>query len=154
MTLIRSIDEFKGVSLHIDFKRIMHYIEHVELRYVNSLLGDELYADLQKKNSDNRANNLLLIEKLKPAIAYYAYAEAIMNESDKLTPTGLVNKINDYSSPVDGQTLMFKHKKSCRDADFFIAEALDFLKENSDKYPLWKQNYQIRGCKSINISFL
>lgn len=154
MTLIKDISQFKAVSLNMDYQRMMHYIEHVELRYIKSLLGEELYEDIQKEDSSNKANNDKLLEKLTPAIAYYAYGEAMMNESDKLTPTGLVNKVNDYSNPVDGNAIMFKYKKACRDAEFFVAEALDFLLEYKDDFPLWERGQPKRSCKRVNVSFL
>ena len=153
MTLVSGID-LRPISGNIDRPRLDKYFEHVESRYIVPLLGQELYDDLLDEDSDNRTNNLLLIEKLNPAIQHYVYGELMMHEQDKMTPTGLVNKVNEYSQPVSGNALMYKYQKSCRDAEFYISETVDFLTEKKDDFPLWIRNKVKSSCKNINIGFI
>ncbi|WP_207426000.1 hypothetical protein [Pedobacter sp. SYSU D00535] len=133
-------------------KKINMHIEHAQQFDLKPLLGDVLYYDLLKNSTEEKYVTLLdgqeyevngvpvLFKGLKPAIVHFATARVLPNISSQITPSGMFQKRNEFSDPVDFRDISRQVKYFESLAHGYWAEARAFLDQNSDTYTHWRSN--------------
>jgi hypothetical protein len=156
MNKLITLDDIKAVrqiSSNVDnVESIDPYIIEAQIIDLRKLLGVKFFNVFRKEiettpTPPDRATDILngckyFVDEteiefagIKPLIAYYAYARALPNLGKRVTRTGAVKKINNFSDPVEKDELadMIIEAKSI--AKVFEEDLLYFLHNNKETYP-------------------
>lgn len=88
---------------------------------------------------------------IKPLIAYYAYARAIPNIGKRVARFGVVQKITEFSEPVDPKELAAMVIEAKSNAKIYEEDLLYYLNNNKDTYPEFHST-STKVRTSVNIS--
>lgn len=144
-------------------KKLDPYILQAQLMDLRPILGEEMYWDfmadfeaspkLAKYNAiyegsvyqDRRGNNIKQ-EGLIPVMCYFAYSRYVLNKQANDTAYAIVNKTNDYSTPVEYKVIQGMSNNARTLANDYMRGVIRFLNHNYKDYPLWRS-----GCGRGNI---
>jgi len=172
--MIRLIDEatiklYKGLSNNINVtKELYPHIDEAQEFDLRPWLGESFYLWILETfdSTPLDADLVALLDGgvytydgdqyenpgLKKALSYLAYARYSILANAQSTPTGFVQKSNQYSEPISGAQLTRITKQNESGANALQKRVEDFLNRNSDNYPLWKTCKAGNRKKSIRIN--
>lgn len=129
-------------GLNIEPKELVSSIETTQFINTRDILGKLLYDDLDTKITNGNLNEREseLYEILKYAIAFRTLETAIPFLSMKLTPKGVINKNDEYSSSVDLNSLKYVRAELNSKAEYFEKRANDYLCLYMSDFPLWSKS--------------
>lgn len=118
-------------------------IKRVEEIQIQEILGSELYMDLKTKlkAGNPSEDELVLIEKIKPVVAYYALADSIPQASFELTSSGLrIVNTNDgirTSQIADSDLITARTQLNVSLGKRYEALLVNYLNDNAESFTLW-----------------
>ena len=150
---VNDIKAVRQISSNVDnVESIDPYIIESQIVDLRKLLGVKFFNVFRKEiettpTPPDRATDILngckyIVDDIeiefagiKPLIAYYAYARALPNLGKRVTRTGAVKKLNNFSDPVEKGELadMVIEAKSL--AKVYEEDLLYFLNNNKETYP-------------------
>lgn len=166
---VSDIKERKGISNNINLtKELNPHIDEAQEFDLRSWIGESFYLDILDKFVNNPTDTDFLNlfngteytykgdkyehQGIKGVLVYLAYARYIGAANAQSTPTGFVQKNNQYSDPISGSQITRMVKQNESGANTFQRRVEDFLNRNADNYPLWKTCKSGSRKKSITIN--
>lgn len=163
------IKERKGLSNNINLaKELDPHIEEAQEFDLRSWIGESFYLDIMDKFENNPTDPVFLElfdgvkytydgneyehQGIKGVLVYLAYARYIGAANAQSTPTGFVQKNNQYSDPISSSQITRMIKQNESGANTFQRRVEDFLNRNSSSYPLWNVCKKGSRKKSIRIN--
>ena len=158
----------KGLSnnLNVD-KELNPHIDEAQDFDLKPWIGVSFYLDLIDKfeSSSTDADFLALMNGgvytydgdkyenpgIKNVLIYLSYARYSALSNAQNTPTGFVQKTNQYSEPISNAQLTRIIKQNQSGANTLQQRVEDFLNRNESKYPLWKNCNKGNRKKSVRI---
>jgi hypothetical protein len=153
------IEKYRQVSKGKDDQIINHSIQDAEITLLKPLLGELLYNDLVRNESENRYQMLLerteynyngnwyVSDGIKAVLAHFTYSKYILLHSEVDTPFGVVQKSSQYSTPSDLNTKKSMSKLAEQTAYEYFKSVRDYLNRHKEDYPLWKNCNGSRNFK-------
>lgn len=124
--------------------KIETYIKEVEQLYVKPIIGVEMFIDILSREAEELPRPIALLlggdnsfVGLKVAVAYYAWARIVKNNSVNVTRFGAVVKNDEHSHSIDFKSILKIHDQAIEYADRCMAEVVAFIGEHSGDYPLY-----------------
>ena len=149
---VEDIKKITAIVNAIDGEYIEPFLLSAEEMHIYPVLGDALNTELLNEVEQgilSGSNELLVINYIVPASAWYSFYDGVPFLSMKLTNKGLNQAFSDSSSPVD----IDRHKmysQNVKDkAIFYLNRLRTFLNENANDYP----NYRSDDCNYSNRSW-
>ena len=100
---------------------------------ISSGIEGELPADLHKflngGEYQNAAGELVRFEGVRAALCYLAYARFVRNHSINVTAFGVVQKVGDYSSPIDQELIISASRDAKKIGDEYLSRSMKFWNE-------------------------
>jgi hypothetical protein len=130
-------------AFHIEtsFFGMMETIEDVEARYIVPVIGEAQYTDLDDayQAGTMTAAQTALVRKLQPAIAYFAYFQAITTKRIQISNIGPGETVSKEGTFVFPRQWSAKDalRKSWSVANERLDRALSFLHYNIANYPIY-----------------
>lgn len=126
-------------------------IREAELLDISPQIGETLYEDLVANPGDTE--NAALIEKLKPSIAYYAYARHLEGGNLQATKYGIVKKDTPHSTPATNKELKERSGSYRAIAFSYIQKAITFIESNKADYTLYSgpETFKKPGLKIAQV---
>jgi hypothetical protein len=145
-TLFISQQDFKDrvdLSENVLSKYIIPSIALVQDRYIKKILCPEFYDELIEQVADDDLtddNETLVNDYIKPAMVYRAYARYISNANIFSTPSGFRKYSEENSEAATTADLAGTIAQAESDAQFYENELREFLENNEDDYPTFRDN--------------
>ena len=153
MSLFTSTADFKESvpQIHLNFpweKELKPLTDQSAKIYVVNLIGEELYQELvsQVAGQSLTADNISLLEHLKPAVAYYTYMEMTTSHAVHMSSMGLQQSISNdgTSQPANNYLRNDAREQAANRADWFLDQTMEFLESqvlaDNTKFPLWQSS--------------
>jgi hypothetical protein len=151
---ISDIVAFKPLSLNINVAKFLDpYIIEAQEFDLKPVLGDPLYLDLLNNIGDyvNLFEPFEYVwqgynykhEGIKASLIYFTYARYLANANQHSTSSGMVTKLNEFSTPIDDRTTSRLIKQAQSGAIAYQEQYLTYLCRFSTEYPLYNV-----GCRS------
>lgn len=151
----------RGISKHVTDDKVNIYIEESENIDIKRALGDAMFLDV-KSNPDTEANAILLsggeyldrhgetryFNGLKKALSYYVYARLMKNGDYNVDRFGTNTKNSEYSNNAVYKEKVTAYNDAFSVADTYLKECVMYLKENPDKYPLYRGMGKIKSNRT------
>ena len=151
----------RGVSAHVADSKIQIYIEESENIDAKRALGDALFIDMINCDETDKYAELLsggeyetsrgekrYFYGLKKALCYYAYARLMKNGDYNGDRYGTSVKQGEYSSNAAYKEKVTAYNDAFAVGDVYLTECVMYLKENADKYPLYKGMGKIKSNRT------
>ncbi|GAB3256088.1 hypothetical protein GCM10027347_17680 [Larkinella harenae] len=125
------------------------FVENAELTYILPAIGQGLYDELLADNLSDVKKRLK--HRLKMAVAWFAYAEALPSLATTTGDGGIVVPTPGNSAVMPKWLYLEARKKHEEKADRNLEAALVWLEANADLFPDWKQSefYTIQNSRFI-----
>jgi hypothetical protein len=154
-TLFISQQDFKDkvdLSENVLSKYIIPNIASVQDRYIKKILCksfyDELIDELDGGNVTT-ANQTLIDDYIKAAMVYRSYARYLASANVFNTPAGFRKFREDNSEGAEAADMAALMNQANSDANYYERELFDFLNNNLDDYPTYRDECQCGKLKSI-----
>ncbi len=148
---ITDIVEFKPLSLNINVAKFLDpYIIEAQEFDIKPILGTPLFLAIDEAIED--FDNLFLPytyeysghtynhNGIKSALIYYTYARYLANANQHSTPSGMMQKLNEFSTNIDEKTISRLVKQAQSGAIAYQNQFIEFLCRFSQDYPLYNIN--------------
>jgi hypothetical protein len=148
------------VAEYSNFDALMNtHILNAQLYDVRPILGDSFYADMVLNIADanyvalldggeyNYNSKTYFFQGLKKAIVHYSYSRYALRGGVQDTASGLVQKKNDWSEPLDYKGLSKESEYNKSIAVTVMNEVLLYLSRNQSLYP----EYVNGNCEKTNV---
>ena len=118
--------------------------------HIEAVVGTKLYNSII---ADIEADTLTGVDKdlvdnyLQPALVQWSLYEALPFINYKLTNKSIATKNSDNSDPVQLDELHYLRTNVRDVAEYMSERATKFLKNNTDLYPLFLENYECDEIK-------
>lgn len=131
------IKEQTSITRNVDVADIFPLIKTAADMWVRNILGTYFYNYLltQYNSQSLTTDEIALVEIIKPAVAWRATAEAIIDLSYQVKNKGVQTQFGDNSSSPEYKAIMFLHHNKSDKAAFYDNRLSVFLVENKDLYP-------------------
>lgn len=130
------------LTANVDPKSIVPFIPIAEDIYLTKILGLNFYNYLLDKYRAQtlNANEEILVEKIKPVVAFRAGSESLPFQTNFISNKGPQKQNSDYSNPVD-ENVSDKLKLRLENISNHYAQRLvNYLIENSELFPGYTAN--------------
>jgi hypothetical protein len=159
----------KGLSANVNVEKELNpHIFEAQKFDLRSWMGESFFLDLldDAENNPTDADFVALFNGgtytyngenyynpgIKEVLCYLAYARYSPMSNAQSTPTGFVQKTNQYSTPISGSQITRITKQNESAANSLQRQVEDFLNRNSGNYPLWQVCKSNGRKKSIRIN--
>lgn len=163
---IDDIKNYKEISNNTNVdKKIKTAINEAQEFDLRPVLGDELYlaiiaaaaslgiyAPLVNGCNYTYSGRAYQHDGLKAILVYYAYARIIPALEENATPFGMVQKTNEFSTPVSSKIIGAKIAQAISGAQVLQARTIDYLNRNQSTFPLWRGNIVETKTGGLRIS--
>jgi len=123
---------------------IMPFVEPTASAWMQSILGTFFFKHLLSayNNQTLTAAEVVLVEKIQPAVAWRAASDCVIGLTYQLKNKGLQKQNGDNSEAVELTEATFVMRHYEQKAEFFEAMVRKFLTKNKEDYPQFtsKQN--------------
>ena len=139
------IKENTTIGQNVDIKDIRTNILIAQDIYLQDILGTNLYEYILSgyTNEILTDDEILLVEKIKPAVAYRAAENSLPNLNYQIKNKGVQTQFSDYSQSVDIEVLRMLRNEMKNKAEFYETRLQKFLTNNSSKYTLYHNNTDV-----------
>lgn len=135
---LADFEEYKYITSNItELTQLEPYVreaQEFDLRPVLDCSDEEFLKDIV----DNPGGYGTLISYIKPVLIYYTYARFLSGHGVFVTPSGIVEKNNEFSQPVSDARLSRLITQAESAALEYQKRLTDYLQDNLDTYTLWK----------------
>ena len=135
------------INGNVDAELLLPYIKVAQDIHIHQLLGTDLYDKLAALITANTmadaANDdyeTLIDKYVQPVLIHYSLYESLPFLTYKIMNKDLVRKISETSSPASLEDLKFIRNIVLNTAEYYAQRLVDWLKNNSDKYPEYNSN--------------
>jgi hypothetical protein len=130
------------ITQNVSATDIMPFIEPSASSWMQSILGTYFFTDLLVKYNAQTLNpdETILVEKIKPAIAWRATVDCVLGLTYQLKNKGLQKQNGDNSESVDQTETTFVMRHYEQKAEFFEMMTRKYLKLNKDLFPEFTSN--------------
>jgi hypothetical protein len=150
----------RPIGNHVDNSRIDVYINEAEQMNIKPQIGDDLYIKLVDYVDSQKASvpeyNILLeggryiskcgenkfFQGLIESLNYYVWARIVKNNNYTVTRFGVTEKQDSYSKNAEIKARQNLERDALNIADNYMAECIDYMKDNCDKFPKFKPGKQ------------
>lgn len=145
-TLFISQEDFKDrveLSANLLSKHIIPSIALVQDRYMKKILCLDFYNELLEQveaETLTEANETLIDDYIKPAMVYRSYARYLGSANVFSAPSGIRKFVEENSEAATPADLALPIKQADSDALYYERELTQFLEDNKDDYPTWRDN--------------
>jgi hypothetical protein len=154
-TLFISQQDFKDrvdLSENVLSKYIVPGIALVQDRYIKKILCkdfyDELIGQIEAGNLTT-ANETLVDDHVKNAMVYRSYARYLASANVFSTPSGFRRFREDNSEGAEAADMAALMNQANSDANYYERELYEFLNNNLDDYPTYRDECQCSKQNSI-----
>lgn len=126
------------INQNVDVNDVVPLIKTAAQFKVKSYIGTYFFNDLLAKfnaQTLNAAEEILVQEFMKPAIAWRAASEAVINTSYQVKNKGVQTQSGEYSASPEYKAIMFLFHHYTDKADYYDKKLCDYLHENREEYP-------------------
>jgi hypothetical protein len=154
-TLFISQEDFKdrvNLSDNVLSKYIIPSIALVQDRHIRKILCNDFYNELIEQLEDDTvttANQTLIDDYIKPAMVYRSYARYVATANVFSSASGMRKYLEQDSEPATSADLASIIGQAESDALFYERELYEFLEDNEDDYPTYRDNCKCGKVKSI-----
>lgn len=115
------------------------YIVSAQLEYLEDLLGDALYAELQTQiNANNLTpNNRALIQKIAPALSHFAVYDGLPFHWAAIVNKGVTLRDSENSKALESDDLSYVLRRVKDKGYFFLRRLVKYLCKCRSNYPSW-----------------
>ena len=130
------------ITQNVSATDVMPFIEPSASSWMQSILGTYFFNDLLTKYNAQTLNpdETILVEKIKPAIAWRATVDCVLGLTYQLKNKGLQKQNGDNSESVDQTETTFVMRHYEQKAEFFEMMTRKYLKLNKDLFPEFTSN--------------
>ena len=131
------IKQTTALTRNVDATEIMPFISTAAQTWMQSILGTYFFDYLVAAfNAETlTANEEILVSKIKPAVAWRAAADCVLELTYQLKNKGLQKQSGDNSESVDLTEMGFVKTHYEGKAEFFESFVFDYLTINRDLFP-------------------
>lgn len=131
------IKQTTALTKNVDPNEIMPFIATAAQTWMQSILGTYFFDDLVVKfnNETLSTDEEVLVAKIKPAVAWRAASDCVLELTYQLKNKGLQKQNGDNSESVDLEEMGFVKTHYENKAEFFESFVVEYLKINKDLYP-------------------
>lgn len=154
-TLFISQEDFKDrvdLSDNVLSKYILPNIASVQDRYIKKILCKDFYDELiEQVDADTltSANETLVDDYIKPAMVFRAYARYIATANIYNTASGFRKFREDNSDIAENSDMTALLSQAESDAMYYEKELYDYLENNEDDYPTYRDNCKCSKTKGL-----
>lgn len=125
------------ITANIDVTDITPWIKTSAEMWIQPILGSYFYADLLTKYNAKTlsSDEAILVDMIKPAIAWRAASDAVYGLSRQLKNKGLQTQSGENSESVELKEVQFGMAQYAQKGEFYEAQIIKFLKANEVLYP-------------------
>ncbi|RAJ94208.1 hypothetical protein LX87_04093 [Larkinella arboricola] len=138
--LINDILTFKaqvgGIQKTMNWPTWEPYIRGAEIRHIIPAIGEELYDELAAVTTPTPEQKKLL-DRLRPALAFFAYLDAIPYLVTATGDAGLVMNTPANTANITKWMYVTLVKDAAAKADQWFETALSWLEHHADQFPTW-----------------
>jgi hypothetical protein len=151
--LFLSVDYLRDntvINGDVDSELLEPFIMLAQNVHIETVVGTKLYNSII---ADIEADTLTGVDKdlvdnyLQPALVQWSLYEALPFINYKLTNKSIATKNSDNSDPVQLDELHYLRTNVRDVAEYMSERATKFLKNNTDLYPLFLENYECDEIK-------
>ena len=151
--LFLSVDYLRDntvINGDVDSELLEPFIMSAQNVHIETVVGTNLYNSII---ADIEADTLTGVDKdlvdnyLQPALVQWSLYEALPFINYKLTNKSIATKNSDNSDPVQLDELHYLRTNVRDVAEYMSERATKFLKNNTDLYPLFLENYECDEIK-------
>ena len=151
--LFLSVDYLRDntvINGDVDSELLEPFIMLAQNVHIETVVGSKLYNSII---ADIEADTLTGVDKdlvdnyLQPALVQWSLYEALPFINYKLTNKSIATKNSDNSDPVQLDELHYLRTNVRDVAEYMSERATKFLKNNTDLYPLFLENYECDEIK-------
>ena len=151
--LFLSVDYLRDntvINGDVDSELLEPFIMLAQNVHIEAVVGTKLYNSII---ADIEADTLTGVDKdlvdnyLQPALVQWSLYEALPFINYKLTNKSIATKNSDNSDPVQLDELHYLRTNVRDVAEYMSERATKFLKNNTDLYPLFLENYECDEIK-------
>lgn len=145
-TLFISQEDFKDrvdLSDNVLSKYIIPNIAMVQDRYIRKIICKDFYDELitQIDGGTLTADNQTLVDDyIKPAMVFRSYSRYLPTANTFSTPAGFRRFRDDNSESAEAADMQASINQANSDSNFYEKELYDFLENNLDDYPTYRDN--------------
>jgi hypothetical protein len=155
------LEKSTPITANVDATDVTPWVQVNAENWVRKIIGTYFFNDLLTKynNQSLSADEVILVELMKPAIAWRAASDAVFGLSYQLKNKGLQQQNGDYSTEVDLTEVQFAMKHYADKAGIYEAAIYTYLedKTNADLYPMFTNvlnvDSDIRKCGGTGPSY-
>lgn len=131
------IKQTTAITKNVDANEIMPFIVTSAQTWMQSILGTYFFDYLVQAFNDETLNSdeEVLVSKIKPAIAWRAASDCVLELTYQLKNKGLQKQSGDNSESVDLSEMGFVKTHYEQKAEFFETFVVDYLRLNKDLFP-------------------
>ena len=140
---VEKLKQLTSIAKSVDIDFLLPYIPVAEQMYVEDVLGSALTTELktQLQNATISGDNETLYENhIVNTSAYWSWYEASMFLNYKTYAKGVMKQSSDNSDPVTKEEFEMFRQGIKDKAVFYRNRMLEYLKDNKEKYPLWRNS--------------
>lgn len=129
-----------NIDENVDEKTLRESIIFCQGEYTKAVVGTALYDEIAGQivaGTMTALNTTLRDTYLRPALRYWVVYEAMDELHTKIMNKSVMNKRSENSDPVDLNTILALKSKYRNRAERLDQQAINYLRENSDSYPLY-----------------
>lgn len=151
--LLITVDDLKEVTSipnSMQTELLEPYLLIAQGYYCDNLLGDALVGELKNQitgNSLTSLNQTLLLQYIRPVIAYGTWFEFMGLNTTKTTQVG---EVKDPDTP-DQESIVFKRQNIKDKITFFQEQMKKYLEKNLISYPLYRSTCSVNNSYSNGI---
>jgi hypothetical protein len=128
---------FTPIGDLVEFTELKSSIELSQDSFIQDILGTNFYVYLQGIYSAQtlNTNEIELVNRLKPALAYRVASEALPFINYQIKNKGLLQQSGDYSQSADLDATKYVRNELANRAEFYAKRLSTYLCENSTLFP-------------------
>ena len=136
------IKAFTPIGDLVEWKELKSSTELTQDSYIQDILGTNFYVYLQGKYAAQtlNANEIELVNRLKPALAYRVASEALPFINYQIKNKGVLTQSGDYSANADLDAMKYLKNELSNRAEFYAKRLSTYLCENSSLFPEYTTN--------------
>ncbi len=132
------LKSYTPINANLDIKLIVPFIRTAQDLWIQPRISSAQYTRLMEGivNNDLTSDETLLLEMLRPAVAYYTVYEAIPFIYTQIRNAGVVRAVNPNTENASMSEMKMLRTELENKGEFYMKRVLAFLCENSSLYPL------------------
>lgn len=134
------LKRYTPLSDQMDVKYLVPHIGQAQDLRIQPVLGTTLYDELMAAivGATVSANQANLIERIRPALAYWTAYCSIPFSAVKITNNGLVRPVSATFNPASSADITMVRTELLNIAEYYTKVMNDWLCTNSSLFPSWR----------------